>query len=138
MNVYKWLKSTTLLVQHHHHAFTGDFGEGFAVEAIGGDGVADAEGHVSTVESSGVHRQNFVSAGDRQGNDGNAGFDGDIGGAVLEWMQDAVVGAASFGKNEDGDVAGPDGVRCERHGFNGGAGISAWDRDVAGLAEMRA
>jgi len=33
--------------------------------------------------------------------DGNAGFDGDIGRSVLEWLQDAVVRAASFGEDQD-------------------------------------
>ena len=73
-----------------------------------------------------------------QRNHGDTGFDGDIGRAVLERLQYAVVGAASLRENKNGDVARSDAISRKRHGFHGRARIFARNRDVPGLPQMRA
>ncbi len=77
------------------------FGQGLAVEADRGDGVADFQGYLAAMEGGGVHGEDLAGAGDGQRDDRHAGFDGDVGGAVFKRLQNAIVGASAFGKDQD-------------------------------------
>src|SRR5580698_8787344 len=85
-----------------------------------------------------VHRENLSRAVDREWNHRHSGLDRDIRRAVLKRLQNSVVRPAALGKNQDGNIAGLDDTRSQRHGFYCGPRILAWHRNVAGLAEMRA
>ncbi len=85
-----------------------------------------------------MHRQDFMGAGDGEGDDGDSGFDRDVGGSVFEWLEDAVGRAASVGKNKERDVAVADGIGRQGQCLDGEARIAARDGDMAGLAKMRA
>src|SRR5579864_335484 len=66
----------------------------------GGNGVADAHGHLTASDVSGAIRQHFPSADESDGDERDAGADGNIGRAFHEGAHLAFSRSAALGKDE--------------------------------------